>query len=151
MGMYYSQDNNDYIRRMHESRLPSAKLEHRLCLALSRGQLSPDQRSRALELLSQPIKWPEFLRIVYAQQTWPLVYRNLRALGFPAIPDEVRTELKCAYVETALQNHFASNELAVLLHRLSNAAVPVVPLKGVQLANCLFGDQAMRVCTDLDL
>ena len=135
---------------MHEIRFPSNP-EHRLCLSLSCGQLSSHQRSRALELLSQPVNWREFLHIVYAQETWPLVYRNLRELGFPAIPNELQTELKCAYVGTALQNHFASNELAVLLHSLSSAAVPVVPLKGVQLANSLFGDPAMRVCTDLDL
>lgn len=136
---------------MHDSRFPSANLEHRLCLSLSCGQFSSNQRNRVLEFLAQAVKWPEFLRIVYAQETWPLVYRNLRKLGFPAVPNEVRTELKCACVETALQNHFASNELAVLLNRLSNAEVPVVPLKGVQLANSLFGDPAMRVCTDLDL
>src|SRR5215469_8323612 len=136
---------------MHECTFASASLEHRLCLSLSCGQLSSDQRSRVLELLSQPVKWPEFLRIVYAQETWPLVYRNLRELRFSAIPNEVRTELKCAYVKTALQNQLVSNELAVLLHRLSNALVPVVPLKGVQLANSLFGDPAMRVCDDIDL
>src|SRR5215472_1580530 len=136
---------------MHECIFASANLEHRLCLSLSCGQLSSDQRSRALELLSQPVKWPEFLRIVYAQETASLVHRNLRELRSPAIPIEVRTELKCAYVKTALQNHLAANELAVLLHRLSDAGVPVVPLKGVQLANSLFGDPAMRVCTDIDL
>jgi hypothetical protein len=136
---------------MHELTVASVNLEHRLCLSLSCGQLSSDQRSRVLELLSQPVKWPEFLRIVYAQETWPLVYRNLRELGFPATSNEVRTELKCACIKTALQNHLASNELAVLLHRLSNAVVQVVPLKGVQLANSLFGDPAMRVCDDIDL
>src|SRR5215469_16288948 len=128
---------------MRESRFPSANLEHRLCLSLCCGQLSADQRSRVLGLLSQPVKWHKFLRIVYAQEIWPLVYRNLRALGFPAIPNEVQTKLKCAYVETALENHLASNALTVLLRHLSNAAVPVVPLKGVQLANSLFGDPAM--------
>jgi hypothetical protein len=37
------------------------------------------------------------------------------------------------------------------LRDLGGAGVPVIPLKGVTLANSLFGDAAYRVCSDIDI
>jgi hypothetical protein len=79
------------------------------------------------------------------------VYRNLRDLEFFAVPDAIQTELKRAYQATALMNQRASDELVGLLHRLGDAGIPAMPLKGVALANSLFEDSASRACTDIDL
>jgi len=136
---------------MRESKSRSLSLEEHLCLLLSRGQLLPAHEVQVRELLSLPVRWPELLELVYAQETWPLVYRNLRELGFFSVPDAVRAELKCAYAATAIKNQFAADELAALFDRLSDARILVMPLKGVYLANSLYGDPAARVSSDLDL
>ena len=136
---------------MRENKFRSLSLEDHLCLLLSRGQLVPTHEVQVRELLSLPVRWPKLLELVYAHETWPLVYRNLRELGFLSVPDAVRAELKCAYATTALKNQFAVDELTALVDRLSDARIPVVPLKGVYLANSLYGDPATRVSSDLDL
>ena len=136
---------------MHENKCSNLSPEDRLFLLISRGPLSSDEQARARGLLTLPLRWPELLGRVYDHQTWPLAYRNLRELGFFTVPDTIQTELRHAYLTTALINQRASDELARLLHRLSGLGIPAVPLKGVYLANSLFGDPACRVCSDIDL
>jgi len=125
--------------------------EDQLCLLLARGQIEPDVHQRILKFLASPLRWPLLLERAYDHQVYPLVYRNLRQLGFPAVPDTVQTSLKGAYLANALRNQLLAEELARLLHLLSDAGIPAIPLKGVALAESLYGDPAARVCADIDL
>jgi len=118
---------------MPEDMSRSLTQEDRFCLLLSRGQLTSDERARAREFLSGTVEWSLLLDRAYAHQVSPLVYRNLRQLGFSAVPHEVQTELKGAYLANALRNQLFSDELACLLHLLSDAGVSAIPLKGVTL------------------
>ena len=136
---------------MPEDMSPRLTREDRFCLLLCRGQLTADEQARAREFLSAPVQWPLLLDRAYAHQVYPLVYRNLRQLGFSAVPDVVQTELKGAYLANALRNQLLAEELTSLLHLLSNAGIPAIPLKGVPLAESLYGDPATRVCADIDL
>jgi hypothetical protein len=45
-----------------------------------------------------------FLNAAYTHQAYPLVYRNVRELRLPAVPDAVQTSLKGAHAN-ALRNH----------------------------------------------
>jgi hypothetical protein len=125
--------------------------EDRLCLLLCRGQLTPDEQARARELLSSPLEWSLLLERAYTHGVYPLVYCNLRQLGFSAVPQMVQTELKRAYMANALRNQLLAEDLARLLHLLSTAGIPAIPLKGIALAESLYGDQYTRVCADVDL
>src|SRR5438309_5482727 len=136
---------------MPEDMSRSLTQEDRFCLLLSRGQLTSDERARAREFLSGTVEWSLLLDRAYAHQVYPLVYRNLRQLEFSAVPHEVQTELKGTYLANALRNQLFSDELACLLRQLSDAGIPAIPLKGVALAEPLYGDTAARVCSDLDL
>jgi hypothetical protein len=77
--------------------------EDQLCLLLARGQLTPEVRSRILETLATPLQWPQVLERAYSHQVYPLLYRSLRELGFPGVPETVQTELKGAYLANAMQ------------------------------------------------
>ena len=125
--------------------------EDKLCLLLSRGQLSSELQKRILPYLASPVQWPLILERAYAHQVYPLLYRNLRELGFPGVPPAVRAELKRAYLANALRNQLFAEELARLLKLLGEAGIPVIPLKGVTLAQSLYGDPAARVCSDIDI
>jgi hypothetical protein len=125
--------------------------EDQLCLLLSRGQLSPEVRSRILQFLATPLQWPLVMERAYSHQVYPLLYRNLRDLGLPGVPEAIQTELKGLYLANALRNQFLAEELARLLGLLGGAGIRVVPLKGVTLAQSLFGDVAARVCADIDI
>ena len=87
----------------------------------------------------------------YSHQVYPLVYRNLLEFGFPGVPEAVQAELKGLYLANALRNQLLAEELARLLGLLGEAGIRVVPLKGVTLAQSLYGDAAARVCADIDM
>ena len=125
--------------------------EDKLCLLLARGQLSAELQKQILEYLASPLQWPLVLERAYAHQVYPLLYRNLRELGFPGVPQPVQAELKGAYLANALRNQLFAEELARLLKLLGEAGIPVIPLKGVTLAQSLYGDPAARVCSDIDI
>jgi hypothetical protein len=125
--------------------------EDQLCLLLARGQLIPEVRTRILELLATPLQWSRIVERAYSHQVYPLLYRNLLNLGFPGVPEEVQSELKGLYLANSMRNQLLGEELARLLGVLGEAGIRVIPLKGVALAQSLFGDLAARVCSDIDI
>ena len=125
--------------------------EDQLCLLLARGHLTPDLRQQILESLASALQWPLILERAYTHGVYPLLYRNLRDLGFPSVPDAVQAELKGAFLANAFHNQLLAEELARLLGLLGEAGIPVIPLKGVTLAQSLYGDTAFRVCSDIDI
>lgn len=125
--------------------------EDELCLLLARGQLTSEVRTRALELLATPLRWPVIMERARSHQVYPLVYRNLGDLGFSGVPEGVQTGLKSLYLANALRNQMLAEELARVLSLLGDAGIPVIPLKGVSLAQSLYGDPAARVCGDIDI
>src|SRR3989442_15318572 len=125
--------------------------EDQLCLLLFRGELSPDAERQALELLASPLGWQRLLERARTHEVLPLLYRNLRALGFADVPEPVRAELADAYGNNAIRNVLLAKELARVLSLLGEAGVPVMPVKGTALAESLYGDPALRVCADIDI
>ena len=136
---------------MPEAMSPRLTPEDRLCLLLSRGQLTSDEQARAREFLSAPVQWSILLERAYAHQVYPLIYRNLRQLGFSAVPEAVQCELKGTCRANALHNQLLAEEFARLLRLLSKAGIAAIPLKGISLAESIYEDLASRVCTDIDL
>jgi hypothetical protein len=125
--------------------------EDELCLLLARGQLSPNVRARALKLLVGPVRWDAFLHRTEEHQVLPLIYRSLRALEFQGVPLEVQAKIKEAFRLNAVRNMLFAAELGRLLRLLGEAGVSAIPLKGVTLAESLYGDPAMRACSDIDI
>ena len=136
---------------MVSSMIPSMGPEDELCLLLARGQLTSQGRGRALELLSTPLRWPVIMERARSHQVYPLVYRSLSDLGFSGVPEAVQSGLRNLYLANALRNQLLAEELARVLSLLGDAAIPVIPLKGVPLALSLFADPAARVCGDIDI
>ncbi len=71
--------------------------------------------------------------------------------GFSGVPEPVQAELKGQYLANALRNQLLAEELARLLSLLGEAGIRAVPLKGVALAQSLYGEVAARVCVDIDI
>jgi hypothetical protein len=102
-------------------------------------------------VLATSLQWPLVLERAYSHEVYPLLYRSLRELGFSGVPEPVQAELKGAYLANAWRNQMLAEELARLLGPLGEAGIPVIPLKGVALAQSLYGDPAARVCSDIDI
>jgi Uncharacterised nucleotidyltransferase len=125
--------------------------EDQLCLLLARGELPPHVLEQARTLLATPLRWDVILRRATAHEVYPLLYRNLRRLGFPGVPTQARAELESLYKINAFRNVHLAEELARVLTLLAGAGIPTIPVKGVTLAESLYGDLTLRVCTDLDI
>jgi len=108
-------------------------------------------RARALELLAGPLRWPPLLKRAEEHQVLPLLYRSLRTLEFQGVPSEVQAKLKADFRVNAVRNMLFVSELTRVLRFLSEAGIRVLPLKGVALAESLYGDPAFRFCSDIDI
>jgi hypothetical protein len=82
-------------------------------------------QKQILQYLASPLQWPLVRERACAHQVYPLLYRNLRELGFPGVPPTVQAELKSAYLANALRNQLFAEELARLLKLLGEAGIPV--------------------------
>ena len=120
-------------------------------LLLARGDLTAEAQDRARGLLAQPLAWPDIARSADEHGVLPVVVRNLRRLDWPHVPDATRTELEESERLNALRNTLLGRGLRGILERFSRAGIPVIPLKGVALAESLYGDVSLRVCSDVDI
>jgi hypothetical protein len=125
--------------------------EDQTILLLARGKLTPQIQERALVLLARPLRWDLILERVRVHQVYPLLFRNLDRLGFPGMPGHLRADLDALCKVNAFHNALLVDELAHVLTLLTKAGIPAIPLKGVALAESLYGDVSLRLCTDIDV
>jgi hypothetical protein len=125
--------------------------DYELCLLLARAQLSPQQRERALSLLAGPVDWPRLFECAKRYELFPLVFTGLRSHDFPGVPVPVRTQWEKIFCFNAIRHELLATELAGILRLLADAGMPAISLKGIALAESLYGDVALRACSDLDV
>jgi hypothetical protein len=125
--------------------------EDELVLLLVRQSLTTEAQDKVRTLLERGPSWQAIQRQAQAHDVLPLLYWSLQRLDFVGVPIEVRTEMEKTYRQNALWNTLFTRELAQVLRLLGEAGVPVIPLKGVALAESLYGDTTLRVCTDIDI
>jgi len=129
----------------------SVATEVRCLLLLARGDLTAEEQDSARQLLAQPLAWRDIVRSADEHGVFPVVVRNLRRLGWPHVPEAIRKELEAAERLNAVRNRLLARGLGTILGRFAQAGIPVIPLKGVALAESLYGDMSLRVCSDVDI
>jgi hypothetical protein len=129
----------------------SVATEVRCLLLLARGDLSAEEQGSARRLLAQPLAWRDIVRSADEHGVFPVVVRNLRRLGWPHVPEAIRKELEAAERLNAVRNRLLARGLGTILGRFAQAGIPVIPLKGVALAESLYGEMSLRVCSDVDI
>ena len=81
----------------------------------------------------------------------PLLHRRLQANGHTSMPLGVRRKLSDLHLHNHLKNTAVFEQLADVLSQLHRLGIPVMPLKGAQLARQVYEDPALRPMQDLDL
>jgi hypothetical protein len=125
--------------------------EDRLLLLLAPGTLAAEAARRATLLLDRPLAWPRLLAQAGVHGVVPGVHRALMQLGFIGVPAEARHALQASQRIHAARNALAARQLAAALDRFARAGIAAIPLKGVALAEALYGDVAARATSDLDV
>ena len=122
-----------------------------LLLCCARRQLDAGLSARIRELLEQRVDWDVLLSLANAHGLSPLLHwnlwRNFSQLLPPAAGKAVQDSFQC----NARRNLLLVLELVDILRLLASKNISVVPFKGPTLAEALYGNIALRQCSDLDL
>ena len=96
--------------------------------------------------------WEEVIRHSQKMGVSPILYHRMlqKAAGFP-IPGAIQVRLRDSYLTSLARNLQLFQELAQILRLLVEAGIPVIPLKGVFLAEKVYADVGLRPMVDLDL
>lgn len=116
-----------------------------LCLTASRDSRAlAAARARVSE---DGFDWDAWL--ARAESLAPLLYRVLH--GRDILPPGVDAELEAAFASNWIRSEIAARDLDRILRCLADVQAPVILLKGAALATAIYGDQALRPMSDLDL
>jgi hypothetical protein len=91
--------------------------------------------------------WQRLAALAEAQGIAPLLSHRLP----PEAPAALRGRLQRSYYISAAGNALLIQELKYILKAFQQAGIPVVVLKGIDLAVDVYPDPALRVMTDLDV
>lgn len=122
-----------------------------LCLA-ARTRLDGDAEGRLLELLRGPLDWERLWEQGHIHEVLPLVSVNLQRLqGQAPIPAPWMARARRRSLATMMRNAALADELVRVLGAFAVAGVEVMPVKGIVLAETLYGSLALRPASDLDI
>src|SRR5262245_17462858 len=122
-----------------------------LCLAARmRRDAAADQR--LLSLLRGPVDWERLWDLGHLHDVLPLLTAALRPLaGQAPIPGEWLERAQRRLYATLFQNTIVADELVRVCLALREAGVTALPVKGVVLAETIYGNLALRPAADIDV
>jgi hypothetical protein len=112
-------------------------------------QSSKTEKAEKLASLS-PEDWPAVPGEARRQGVAPLLYDRLRGLGGD-LPEEITASLRQDYLKNAVRNTRLYQAFGQLIQVLKDQDIPVMALKGIHLAEAVYGNIALRPMGDLDL
>ena len=125
--------------------------ERELLLCCARRRLDDGLSARVGELLEQRLDWDVLLSLANAHGLSPLLYWHLWRNFSQLLPSAVAAALQDLFQHNARRNLLLTLELVNILKLLASKNISVVPFKGPTLAEALYGNIALRQCSDLDL
>jgi hypothetical protein len=122
-----------------------------LCLA-ARTMLEPIAERQLIELLRGPIDWQRLWAQGHLHEVLPLLTTTLRRLAAQVpIPAHWLEQAQRRYYATMLRNSTLADQLLRVLAAFQQAGIAALPVKGLVLAETLYGSLALRPLGDLDV
>lgn len=122
-----------------------------LCLA-ARTHLDPCAEATLLKALDGPVDWERLWREALVHQVWPLLDLHLRRLrDRVAIPDPWLERSHRHLAGTFFENVILADQLLRVVRALEGAGAEVLPVKGVVLAESVYGNLGLRPAADIDV
>ena len=126
--------------------------EQRILTLAARTTLEPIAEQQLVELLRGPIDWERLWAQGHLHEVLPLLTATLRRLaGQAPIPEPWLAQAQRRYYATLVRNTALAQELLRVLAALGQAGVAALPVKGVVLAETVYGNLALRPLGDLDV
>jgi hypothetical protein len=97
-------------------------------------------------------EWEAVYRVSLHFGLTPLLYSTLRSFRKDIrLPADIERRLREVYLNSTARNMRLYSELSKVLKILTDAGIPVIPLKGAYLAEVVYRDRALRPMNDIDL
>ncbi|MEW6601382.1 MAG: nucleotidyltransferase family protein, partial [Nitrospirota bacterium] len=126
--------------------------ESRLLILCATNGASKDAPEEAASLISDGIKWDDFLEASVSQGLAPLTHAYLKKhQEKTSVPSYVRDELAELYHGNVARNMYLRSELERILHAFNEQGIDVILLKGAALAWTAYGDIGLRTMGDIDI
>ena len=122
-----------------------------ILLCCARTRLKTGDSDRLHALLQHDLDWNTVLRLAGHHRLLPLLNRYLDAAPPGTVPPPVLSALRASGHAGRLREHLLTEELLSLLALLAAQGIPALPYKGPAFAGQIYGDTALRPCSDLDL
>src|SRR5580704_6367495 len=136
---------------MLEIELPEFAPELALVVACSRWPPGASEEQEVRTRVAAPIDWNLFLAWVRRNRIAPLVYRNLRLVACPLVPDAVVLQLQSESMRNARRALMQIAEAARISRLLAAGGIRSMIVKGPVLAQLVYGDPTLRESEDIDL
>lgn len=137
-------------RHLRYSRTPLSR-EFFVLLTAAKAKLS-DQDIRDLQQLThESVDWQEVVKTAGEHGLTPLLYRNLKAVGWPGVPDAIAEDLYLTFIANSVRARKDIDHVIWCSGYLEQNGVPVIPFKGLTAALQSYGDPALRPSSDVDL
>lgn len=131
--------------------LGALPVEHRaLCLAARSEPDGPAREELAVLLRGGP-DWERLWSLAHLHEVGPLVGATVASVGGEAVPAAWRARSVLRRHVTLRANGHLAETLGDVLDALASAGIEAMPVKGLVLAESLYGDIAARPCADLDV
>lgn len=102
--------------------------------------------------LHRRLEWKEVIQLAERLGTVSSLYTNLAKTGaHTALPGDSAGHLTSAHISSAARSIRVRRDLELLAGALSNAAIPVILLKGAALATSVYEHFTLRPMGDIDL
>jgi hypothetical protein len=115
-------------------------------------RMSPAKREIISGILAGTVDWKYLLKLAEFHGVAPLVFHNISTNNLSKLVDRTCLErLQTIYDETLYKNVIYTAELGSILSAFKENGIPAIALKGVTLAEMLYGNPALRTVLDLDI
>ena len=126
--------------------------EEEAVLLCARAERDPVASDRLERLVRAGLNWDLFWSVAARQRVRPLAASVLLGPSLaPLVPADCLRDMRRLRAELALSNSTIYTEMKRLGLALTSGTIPVASLKGVHLANRLYGDPVQREVGDIDL
>ncbi len=114
--------------------------------------LSFDPQARAGMDAITPGDWQPIVNLAAQQYLAPLLYQRIMTLGLgDSVPSEVLITLHNQYLHSAARGMWLVRQYDNILAGFNSAHLPVIPIKGIYLAQEVYENPALRSMSDIDI
>lgn len=128
-----------------------SRYEHDILICCARIRASDHHLEKLLNLLAQDVDWQYLFHLCFHNRIRPLFANTLTHHLQEHIPDNVNASLQAYLLENMQRNLSLSSELVAILSKFGEKNIKILPLKGVTLADQIYGNISLREIGDLDL